>query len=462
MITSDALVLILSGAGDGGLRFWTKLLDAFKEEGFNATVVTGNPAVHAEIQSVNRSSVNMYALARSVNIQNLNELCKKLEQRYDLTSFREFCFPQSCYEGMEPESLIKEAAQYFVAFEEFFKHNRILFCVSNPGGEISCLSAAIVAQSLGVCTVFIGSILGHFRPLTFLHGNHKHRLEGVQMISYGEMSEGERSLIAEIIDGVCRSRGVLSYENSDILSKPRGGSLGVFVTLIREGAWDLAYRKLRWAIVRRVGAFARSVVAKLFYSRVSLEGAYAFFPLHLEYDSAITVCNPQFYRQEWIVEFVARTLPQGVRLVVKGHPGCPPLSIAALWRIRRIRNVVLLDPRENAHPLIEQARIVVTINSSVGAEALFHLKPVVVLGQWALRGLGLTFDVVDLAQLGVVLRKALSVNTIDRDRVQEVMFSLRRTMYPGSIYCSDPNYAELVRSIRMKAFTGLTSESATG
>jgi capsule polysaccharide export protein KpsC/LpsZ len=192
-------------------------------------------------------------------------------------------------------------------------------------------------------------------------------------------------------------------------------------------------------------------VARAYYGRFDPTKRYVYFPLHQNNDAQITVRNPHFYQQDWLVEYLARSVPQEYLLYVKGHPGCAAFPISTLRRLAAIPNVRLLAPSVNSHEIIEHAAAVAIINSSVGVEALVHCKPVVVLGKWFCRGLGVTFDVPELGNLASVMRNAIDARGVDKRAVQVVLYSLWKAMYSGQLYSSAPDYDTVASSVARKA-----------
>lgn len=108
-------------------------------------------------------------------------------------------------------------------------------------------------------------------------------------------------------------------------------------------------------------------------------GEYVLFTCQIPHD--ITIRDHSNVTVEQALEETCRaTKKLGMTLVVKGHPinraSMDPLkSIAAKYT-----NTLWVDDY-NIHDVISKARVVVTVNSGTGMEALLHLKPVVTFGR---------------------------------------------------------------------------------
>lgn len=109
---------------------------------------------------------------------------------------------------------------------------------------------------------------------------------------------------------------------------------------------------------------------------------YVFFPLHTEPEVSLLVYSKPYLNQIEVLRNIAYSLPPSMILVVKEHPaarGKRPLSYYK--KIEEIFNVRFVDPTMDARFLIMNSRLVATVASSVGFEALLLGKPVITFGQ---------------------------------------------------------------------------------
>lgn len=120
-----------------------------------------------------------------------------------------------------------------------------------------------------------------------------------------------------------------------------------------------------------------------------LSDPFIFVPLQTPGDSQIRLFGGNFKTVEAFVDTlgeVAQHLPAGWHLRVKEHPTAPT-SFAERIRALHQRRVVL-DNVSDTFMQVAQARAVLTVNSSVGLEAMFLDKPVLAAGEcfWAVEG----------------------------------------------------------------------------
>ena len=123
-------------------------------------------------------------------------------------------------------------------------------------------------------------------------------------------------------------------------------------------------------------------------------GPFLFVPLQVPNDSQITLFGGWTGAVAGMIaalDAAADALPEGWHIRIKEHPSAktPMTEVLARTGPR-----VIVDNQTDTFAQVAASRGVITINSSVGLQAFFYDKPVVVLGQafFALPGLATTAD----------------------------------------------------------------------
>lgn len=180
-----------------------------------------------------------------------------------------------------------------------------------------------------------------------------------------------------------------------------------------------------------VGATAKSLYLNETQSREFIESnKYVFYPLQYFRESRVTMRAPEFYNQLWLIEYLSRSLPPGYELVVKDHPqqlGALPLSHA--YKLRRYATAVA--PTMSAREVLTEADAVVTLNNTVGYEAVMYGKPVITLGDAFYSGAGYTQDVTSLDSLSAELNDAVRSEGLRDETVLEFAHGLLESSYEG-------------------------------
>src|SRR5690606_5461756 len=119
------------------------------------------------------------------------------------------------------------------------------------------------------------------------------------------------------------------------------------------------------------------------FKAVEDRGNYFYFPFNVEAESELFIRNRQFADQIRLVQELSSSIPEGYKLYVKPHPGKQGhLSLQGYRKLRRLANVVLLNPRENRFDVVAKSRGVIIISSTVGLESYIMGKPTCILGNW--------------------------------------------------------------------------------
>ena len=142
----------------------------------------------------------------------------------------------------------------------------------------------------------------------------------------------------------------------------------------------LAWRRVRSELAPRPAATRRDV--RQTAGRGDLANQpYVFCPLQVPGDSQITVFGDWIASVEEMIDHVvaaSAALPDGWHLRLKEHPSARRSLTGRVAAMSGGR--VVLDNDTDTMEQVAAARAVLTINSSVGFEALFFDKPVIVLG----------------------------------------------------------------------------------
>jgi hypothetical protein len=109
---------------------------------------------------------------------------------------------------------------------------------------------------------------------------------------------------------------------------------------------------------------------------------YVFYPMHKEPEVTLLVYGRPFLNQIEVVRNIARSLPIGMKLVIKEHPmALGYRSLSYYRKLLDIPNVLLADPALTSRDLLANTRLVSIIGGSIGLEAMMRELPVVVFGR---------------------------------------------------------------------------------
>ena len=350
---------------------------------------------------------------------------------YGVSNFRRFAFCESVYVQEEirprPHSLL--AAEVPAAFAEIgrlFEENDIR-CVMHTmmGGEVLREATSIIARARQI-PVLYNSTLRYF-PNRFLPVKDT-RLTVLRKpkIRFADLPAEKQRYIKDYLE---TKRGAKPVEKDNIIE--RG-----FARLVRRFVWEKKFldpcRLMNG--LRRAALFGGFELSKRHWRDPQVGQSYVYYPLQHNDESTIIIGSPDCYRQEYVIEYLSRVLPEGTKLYYKQHPHNPAeaSSLRLVRQLASLDNVQLLPLHSNSWDIARDARAVVTLHNTVGFESLLQRKPVIVLGYPAYRGWGVTWDVTDLNDLGDTLDRAMSAEPLSEERLLDFLASFESIHVPGN------------------------------
>lgn len=161
-----------------------------------------------------------------------------------------------------------------------------------------------------------------------------------------------------------------------------------------------------------------------------------FFPLHYEPEMALDLLAPYFRQQMPLIEYVNQSLPAGTKLLLKEHPNMiGHRKISYYKKLRKLRNVVLIHPRFTSYDIFtnKNCKGIITINSTVGYEALMFKKPVVAFGKaYYVVADDLVTNVTDLTILPEILMN-IDQRVINEDKLLCFLQALDEETFEGFV-----------------------------
>lgn len=165
---------------------------------------------------------------------------------------------------------------------------------------------------------------------------------------------------------------------------------------------------------------------------VNLSNEYIFLPFQVSRDTQIFYNSPHFKSMEELLNAVTEAvkelnseLNRKIRIIVKEHPeDMSRNNYKELKEKYKDQDSVIFVQKYNTKKLINKALIVLTINSTVGIEALAQSKKVVTVGNALYNIEGVTFHCKHPEQLKTVIKEAIQ-NKHNIERIEKFIYYLR-------------------------------------
>ncbi|WP_332695104.1 hypothetical protein [Halalkalibacter lacteus] len=178
------------------------------------------------------------------------------------------------------------------------------------------------------------------------------------------------------------------------------------------------------------------VTKKLFSRReediIDWPAEYVFVPFQVARDSQIFYNSPNVKTMEMLLKVTVQAVKsvnekenRNIKVIIKEHPeDMSRNSYHDLKQAYKQDETVLFVKKFNVHKLIKHATAVITINSTVGIEALAHHKRVITLGNSLYNIEGITSKCDQLDQLDEVLLQSLQ-KPVNTSRIDKFLYYLR-------------------------------------
>lgn len=432
-------VLFVGAHNKREIDFYTCLADHLAKEGFR-TYFSSQYHRHAiELQrdkGVDILAIPHWIETHQFDLANPLEAAKAAEIKYHLISLRQaYNGDRELFECSEDEC-IDRTLRYFKAWEAFFDAHPVDVIVSAIGGELIRTTSYFAAKRRDIKTLYLNffPLPNRFVIVRTLDGD----FLNLDLSSLPELSPDQdreaQTLLEQLVHEAPRffKWQPPTFKTEYIYKFFSRWYYALFT--------DRYAYPSRWVVRKARYIFRRifnHLLSQLLYNKSLPSDKFIFFPLHDSEDFQLRVRAPHCQNQEFIIQLIADALPTGYKLCVKEHPNfLGGIDASVLRRIKRIPKVVLVPPAVSSLKLISAADAIVTINSTVGFEALIRGKPVVTLGTSFYRGKGITHDVERFSDLACIIKQAIG-NTPDEKLVRKFLYYAMRKTYRGNYKLND-------------------------
>lgn len=155
--------------------------------------------------------------------------------------------------------------------------------------------------------------------------------------------------------------------------------LDYFSSLLGKGTREEDKVSLIKKISSVLTLFKSKTSSDMIFDDADLDCDYIFFPTQVRYDSQL-ILNSDINNQQAIEKAAALAKERSCKLYVKIHPAeTDPSILKDYASLKEKYNFLIVN--NNTNELIKKAKVVVTINSTVGLEALIYNKELKVYGR---------------------------------------------------------------------------------
>ncbi|UIR30976.1 hypothetical protein LZP85_04070 [Priestia flexa] len=202
--------------------------------------------------------------------------------------------------------------------------------------------------------------------------------------------------------------------------------------LKRELNLNIIYEPFTDKVKRQLSKGFNSLKRNKMKERTKLPDKFIFIPFQVHDDSQVILNSKKINDMDSLVELVIDKVQQynskyeeNFHVVFKEHPADKNnIHYEKLYnRFKELRNVMFLTTG-NTNEILKKSQMVITINSTVGIEALLHYKPVVTLGKSYYNINEICYPCHDHNNLHEYIHKALNSN-VKKDLINKFLTYLR-------------------------------------
>lgn len=209
--------------------------------------------------------------------------------------------------------------------------------------------------------------------------------------------------------------------------------------MLSEGEGDVLLRRIQESIYSKLDSFKTKRLMD-YYEKCCLEPKwqekFIYVALHHQPECSTVPMAGIFSDQQLILQILSYAVPDDVKIFVKEHPyqtaRCRNKEFYD--EIKQMRNVCLVSRNTSSLRLVENSVAVVTATGTVGWEAIFKEKPVMMFGYFIYQYVPGVFQITNIKECEQALTKIL-VNGIRPSRAKTEAFcaAMEQTTFEGLV-----------------------------
>jgi capsule polysaccharide modification protein KpsS len=319
------------------------------------------------------------------------------------------------------EKIIKKAIYYEKFFDSFYHYFDIKSVVVWNYFPTMVAVARLVAERKGIKVIYLEN--GPFRNTLMIDKegvNFQSSLSGKNKDFYLNQKKPDR----ESKDSKCYEPAYDCQNiavNKGIMSPLKKMLYAILMRnfIYRRFFPELTDDRLLDSLVKKIYRFF------LLPDKVKLPDKFIFLPLQYSYDTQVLVNSPWLKDMPSFIEVCYKAVKETAgdySIVVKEHPddfGRKDYS----WLKKKYPEIIWLK-KYDIKKVLKNSSAVITINSSVGIEALVEYKPVIVLGNSFYNVEGVVNQAASLGSLKEAVKAALR-SELDRELIDKFLYHLR-------------------------------------
>ena len=376
--------------------------------------ITIDPNIYYSFRRNGFSSIQLldfdkiYDKNKKLILSEIQKIVDHNVNKYNILNLRNIFLAANMYKTLNPYKAynIKEYYLKFISliecFETFLDNHNVDIILQWLGAEVERRMLRIIAEKRNIVHIVFEDSSPIKGSAIFFAKNEYFSIYNIKLkrISIADAKKYLEEYIKEKINFIHPKRKQNSINFLKYFKKLIKIENKIFClkSIIRQ-----KNKKIRWSLRN----LFKYIISFWLYKAPPLNKKIIFFPLHDIAESQVTVRSNGFIDQVLLLKLISLNVSDNYQILVKEHPNVlGKMRLNDLLSIRRLGNISLVNPKISAHALIKLSDIIMTINSTVGFEAILYQKPVITFGKSFYRGRGLTLDINSINKIPEKVKEA--------------------------------------------------------
>jgi hypothetical protein len=158
---------------------------------------------------------------------------------------------------------------------------------------------------------------------------------------------------------------------------------------------------------------------------------FAYYQLHYEPEMATLLYAPFWTNQIEVIRHISKSLPVHFKLYVREHRGMVNFRPRAFYEeLKKMPSVKLLSPETELFDIVEKAKLVTVITSTIGWEATLMGKPVITFGDVYFNRLSMVEKCAEVEKLPLLVKKQLENFRYDEEEMLDYLSAILEESVP--------------------------------
>ncbi|MBN1183544.1 MAG: hypothetical protein JXB49_14740 [Bacteroidales bacterium] len=351
-------------------------------------------------------------------LNNIN--LEEFEDDYDIASLWQIFYTDrflNKYSLQDSERFMK---LHIALFNELFFDNRPDILVNE---EIALFSSYIL---FFYCQKHKSKYLGLSPPrhigdkkVAFVHNDKNNYYLLDNLYALDNFSQDQLNEARQFIRLFAEQEMIPPYLLGGVFSKKEPDIIQSFLSLLkyfysfikRPEKADYTQYHIRHFYIRKAMFFPKYLIQKRYYQKPDYSKKYYYFPLHYQPEASTLVYAPNFEKQVYALDLIAKKIPIGSILYVKEHFSVIGHRSMSFYRaLKKYPNVSMISPWESSHKLIKHSLGVITLTGTAGWEAILYGVPVFILGNVFYKSFKYANSIENINDLSYALKNSKTKN----------------------------------------------------